>query len=64
MDQEMHDLLAKISAHPVYTGQLSKHNRIRVNSWIAKLECIVSNNLWRRNRNTYLRLLYVMVEFQ
>ena len=61
-DNEFDHLHKTIISHQSYVHG-SKHQQIRINSWIQKLETITSNMLWRKNRNNYMRLLYLMLEY-
>jgi hypothetical protein len=63
LDVEFQELLPKLSNHPTLALDSSKHLRIRVNSWLSRLQSIVSNYIWKKNRNNYLKLLYIMLEF-
>lgn len=60
LDLEMQHLVPQILSH-AWLGGSSKHLKIRIHSWLARLECIVSNNIWRKNRNNYYRILFIML---
>jgi hypothetical protein len=60
LDSEMHYILPQILNH-VYLVTASKHMKIRIQSWLSRLEGIISNNIWRKNRNNYYKLLFIML---
>lgn len=62
LDQEMQAILPKVLSHFYLRNVASKHSKIRINSWLSRLELIICNNTWRKNRNNYIKLLYVMLE--
>jgi hypothetical protein len=43
-----------------YLRSASKHTRIRLQSWISRLDKIRINQLWKANRNSYIKLLNLM----
>lgn len=36
---------------------IGKHDRIKVQSWLKKLEMKIDNLVWKSNRNFYLKVL-------
>lgn len=38
-------------------SKFDKHSRIRIQQWTKKLSGIQCNDIWKRNRNSYARLL-------
>lgn len=40
----------------------TRHNRIRLNLWSQKLDCILTDFPSKRNRNRYIKLMYLMTE--
>jgi len=45
-----------------YFGTVSKHLRIRLDNWLSKLDTIIANITWKRNRNNYAKLIDLMCE--
>lgn len=43
-----------------YLQAASKHVRIRLQSWVSRLDKIRINPLWKANRNNYMKLLSLM----
>ncbi len=43
-----------------YYKNLQKQAKIRINGWINKLDRIITNCLWKKNRNNYAKLLNLM----
>lgn len=54
MDEEFIKIMLKIEE----TYQLmSKHHKIRVEAWTKKLCQVTTNEVWKKNRNLYARIL-------
>lgn len=45
-----------------YYSRISKHLRIRLNGWLKKLDHIIANPIWKKNRNNYSKLMNLMCE--
>jgi hypothetical protein len=45
-----------------YYTHITKHLRIRLNGWMQKLDQIITNSIWKKNRNTYAKLINLMCE--
>ena len=43
---------------------LNKHDKIRVNQWLQKLDIATNNDLWKKNKNLYMKILLQMVIHQ
>jgi hypothetical protein len=42
--------------------QINRHTKIRINSWLQKLDCIITNPVWKKNRNHYVKLINLMCQ--
>ena len=57
MDKEFKELLSDVKKS---VSQLNKHDAIRVKHWLEKLSTPITNNIWKQNRNFYLKILLEM----
>jgi hypothetical protein len=54
--------LREIICNTEFYQTTSRHNRIRFNLWSQKLDQIVTDVSWKRNRNNYIKLMYLMAQ--
>lgn len=59
LDEEFAAMLIRIEN---LTPKFDKHCRIRIMQWTKKLSGILCNEIWKRNRNSYTRLLLSSME--
>ena len=45
-----------------YYNSLQKQAKIRLTAWISKLDSIITNSVWKKNRNHYAKLMNLMCE--
>jgi hypothetical protein len=54
--------LREVICNTEFYRTTTRHNRIRLNLWSRKLDQIVSDLPWKRNRNSYIKLMYLMAQ--
>lgn len=59
LDSKLIETIEDIQNHIPY---LSKHEKIRVEKWLAKFYHITTNPVWKKNRNNYAYLLLKMLD--
>lgn len=60
-DDEFNSIYEEIVNHQ-YFSKISKHEKIRINKWLTKLSNISTNDLWKKNRNNYIKLIRLMFD--
>jgi hypothetical protein len=59
MDLEYLSVREEIS-RSIFFQETNRHVRIRLKNWIQRLDQIISNPVWKRNRNHYIKLMSLM----
>ena len=59
LDEEFAEALLKVE---MLQERFNKHSRIRIDQWVKKMAAIQCNELWKRNRNSYIKLLVGSME--
>ena len=58
-DLEYRELVSSINQ---LSYSLSRHDHIRMKLWLEKLNTPLCNNVWKNNRNLYLKILREMIQ--